>query len=145
MIEIADKVRGGRVPNANEDGLETRLFRTMIASVVVAVALAAAFAPWRVMTGLLLGGVLSLISHHWLRSSIAAAFNVEESGNRPRVRIWRYIFRYLLIGVVGFVAFKLQVISLPAMLVGLCSFVPALLAEALRQFYYAIIHREEIS
>ncbi len=145
MNKIADNLRSGAVPGVNEDGLENRLWRNMIASVLVAVAAGAAFAPWRVTTGLLLGGVLSLVSHHWLRSSIAAVFDVEQPGKRPRLKVWRYLIRYLLIGAVGFAAFKLQIISLPAMLVGLCAFVPALLAEAFRQFYYAIIHREEIS
>ena len=145
MNEIADSVSGGIFTNANEDGLETRLFRTMMATVAVAVAAGAVLAPWRVTSGLLLGGLLSLLNYYWLRSSIAAVFDVEHSGKRPRVRVWRFIFRYLLIGAVGFVAFKLQVISLPAMLVGLCSFVPAVLIEALRQFYFAFIHREEIS
>jgi hypothetical protein len=32
---------------------------------------------------------------------------------------------------------------LPAVLAGLCSFVVALMAEALREFYFAIIEREE--
>jgi hypothetical protein len=145
MNEIADSMKRGRLPGASEDGLEARLFRYMIAAVAIAVVAGAMFAPWRVTTGLLLGGLLALLNHHWLRTSIAAVFEVEQEGKKPRVKVWRYVVRYLVIGGVGFVAYKLQLVSLPAMLVGLCSFVPALLLEAFRQFVFAIIHREEIS
>ena len=145
MNEIADSVNGGPFPSANEDGLQTRIFRTMIASVLLAVVAGAVLAPWRVTAGLLLGGFLSLLNHHWLRSSIASVFEVEQEGKRPRVKVRRYVLRYFVIGVVGFAAYELQIVSLPAMIGGLCSFVPALLVEAFRQFYFAIINREEIS
>jgi hypothetical protein len=143
MNEIADTVNGGLLPAAPEDGLENRLFRIMIGAVALAVLIGGVIAPWRVTAGLLLGGLLSLLNHHWLRSSIAAVFAVEKAGKRPRVKVWRYILRYFVIGAVAFAAYKLQIVSLPAMIAGLCSFVVALLVEAFRQFYFAIIHREE--
>jgi len=36
----------------------------------------------------------------------------------------------------------LQMVSLAATLAGLCAFVPALFVEAVREFYFAIMHRE---
>jgi hypothetical protein len=42
------------------------------------------------------------------------------------------------------VAYSLNVISLPAAILGLCTFVVALFVEAFREFYFTIIHREEI-
>jgi hypothetical protein len=43
------------------------------------------------------------------------------------------------------VAYQWDLVSLPATIAGLCSFVVALFVEALREFYSAIIQREEIS
>lgn len=143
MSQIADKLNGEQFAAADESALEARLFRVMIATVAIAVAVGALLAPWRFATGLLLGGLLSLLNHHWLRSSIAAVFNVEQSGKRPRVRVWRFVLRYFVVGTVVFAAYKLQIVSLPATIIGLCSFVAALLVEAFRQFYFVIIRREE--
>src|SRR5947209_2823137 len=112
----------------------------MLATVALAAVAGVTLASGRVTAGLLLGGLLSLLNYHWLRSSIASALNVEK---RPRVKLISYIVRYFVTGGAVFVAYKLEMISLPATLAGLCSFVPALFVEAFRQFYLAIRHREE--
>lgn len=130
------------LPDEADLALARRIACTMIVTVALAVIVSTVVAPWRVVTGLMLGGVLSLVNHHWLRTSIAAVFNVEE-GKRPRVRAWRYVLRYFLVGAIVFGAYQLNLISLPATLAGLSSFVVALLVEAFRVSYYAIIHREE--
>jgi ATP synthase I subunit len=103
------------------------------------------FAEWRVTTGLLLGGALSLLNHHWLRSSTAAAFSVVAHGAKPKLRVVHYVLRYLVIAAAVYLAYKLNIVSLAATIAGLCSFVVALFAEACREFYLAIIHREETS
>jgi hypothetical protein len=103
------------------------------------------FAQWRVTSGLLLGGILALLNHHWLSGSTTAAFSVLAYGATPRLKLVQYILRYLVIATVIFIAYKLNVVSLAATLVGLSSFVVALFVEALREFYFAFIHREETS
>ena len=50
-----------------------------------------------------------------------------------------------MIAAVVFVAYKLDIVSLAAIIAGLCSFVVALFVEAFREFYFAIIQREETS
>ncbi len=144
MSDIANSERGAGFSGPADGALEIRVFRTMIATVAVVVAGSAMFAPWRITTGLFLGGVLSLFNYHWLRSSIAAVFDVS-ANVRPRVRISGYIIRYFVVGAAVFAAYQLQVISLPATIAGLSSFVPALFVEAFRQIYFAIIRREESS
>ena len=109
----------------------------------LAVIASAVVAPWRVTSGLFLGGSLSLLNYHWLHTSVAAVFNIDLSMQRPRARSWRYLLRYFVVGVTVLAAYKLHLISLGATLLGLSSFVPALFVEAARQFYLAIIHREE--
>ena len=145
MSQIANSMSGGAFTEGSDiaDGaLEMRVFRMMIATVALAVAGGTMLAPWRVTFGLMLGGALSLLNYHWLRTSIAAVFKVTRT-DRPRVQIWRYLIRYFIVGVAVFAAYQLRVVSLPATIIGLCSFVPALFGEAFRQFYFAIIHREE--
>jgi small-conductance mechanosensitive channel len=130
---------------ARNKSIEGRIFRTMALATAFAVVASLTFAPWRVTSGLLLGGVLALLNHHWLSSSTAAAFSVILHGTRPRLSLVQYVLRYLVITLAVMVAYSLNVVSLTATIVGLCSFVPALFGEALREFYFAIIHREEIN
>ncbi|PYS22931.1 MAG: hypothetical protein DMF72_11500 [Acidobacteria bacterium] len=143
MNQIADSMEPQGLVRDTDSALESRIFRTMIVVTIAALIGSAALAPWRFTTGLMLGGGLSLLNHHWLKTSVAAIFNINASAQKPMAQSWRYLFRYFVVGVIVFGAYKLRLISLPATLVGLCSFVPALLIEAFRQFYFVIIHREE--
>ncbi len=145
MNEIADyKFPGGTVEtHADDEALEARIFRAMCAAVAVAVIAGAVLAPWRVTAGLLLGGALSLVNHSWLRGSIAAAFGGANAGRRPRLGVARYVLRYFFVALTVFAAASLDLISVTAALVGLCSFVAALFVEAARQFYFAIVQRED--
>ena len=141
MAVVADYQ--ARAADADDEALERRLTHSMCAAVALAVAVGAAVAPWRVTTGLALGGALSLVNHRWLRTSIAAAFGGDLSARRPRLRVARYVLRYFVVGCVVFAAAQLDLVSVPAAIAGLCSFVAALFVEAARQFYIAIVHREE--
>ena len=127
------------------DSIHTRVFRTMVLTTAFSVAVAAFVAPWRVTTGLLVGGLLALFSHNWLKNSAAAAIHLSAAGGQPQLRLAQFVLRYVVIGAVIFSAYTLNLISLPAVFVGLSSFVVAMFAEALREFYFAIIEREETS
>src|SRR5437016_14599401 len=142
MSQLAHSVSAEGLAGEDNGAVEMRVFRAMIASVGLAVIASTMLAPWRVTTGLMLGGLLSLLNFHWLETSVAAVFNISAS-ERPRVRISRYIIRYFVVAGAAFSAYQLGLVSLGAMFAGLCSFVPALFVEALRQFYFAIIRREE--
>lgn len=147
MSEIANSASGEGFAGEPDGALEDRILRLMIAIVAVAVVCGAMLAPWRVTTGLALGGALSILNYHWLRSSIAAVLTIEAAPGtanekRPRLKLWRYVFRYVVVGAAVFAAYGLGIVSLPATLVGLAAFVPALFVEAFRQFYFSIIHRE---
>jgi hypothetical protein len=136
---------GPRFSDHCNGGIEARIFRTMIVAVAIAVFASLPFAHWRITTGLLIGGLLSLLNHHWLRSSSAAAFSVVVHGAKPKLKLAQYILRYFVIAAVVLIAYKLNVVSLTATIAGLCGFVVALFAEAFREFCFVIIHREEIS
>ena len=117
----------------------------MAVTTALAVSVSAFVAPWRVTTGLLVGGVLALFSHSWLKNSAAAAIRLSTNGGKADFRLAQFLLRYVVIAAVVFSAYTLDLISLPAVLVGLSSFVVAMLVEALREFYFAIKQREEIS
>ena len=128
-----------------QDSIHTRVFRTMALTTALAVGVSAFVAPWRVTTGLLIGGLLALFSHNWLKNSAAAAIHLSAVGGQPHLRLAQFVLRYAVIGAVVFSAYTLDLISLPAVFAGLSSFVVAMFAEALREFYFAIIEREETS
>lgn len=127
------------------DSVHTRVFRTMALTTAFTVAVSAFVAPWRVTTGLLIGGLLALFSHSWLKNSAAAAIHLSAVGGRAQLRLAQFLLRYAVIAAVVFSAYTLNLISLPAVFVGLSSFVVAIFGEALREFYFAIIEREETS
>jgi len=141
MSEFANSVDGEAFAGESEGGPEARIFRAMIAIVTLTVIASATLAPWRVTAGLMLGGALSILNYHWLRTSIEALLSVANE-KRPRVRLSRFILRYFVVAAVVFAAYALQIVSLPATIIGLSAFVPALFVEAFRQFYFGIIHRE---
>jgi ATP synthase I chain len=128
-----------------DTALETRIFRVMAVSVVLALIISAALAPWRSTSGLALGGILSLFNYHWLRSSVSGLIAANASDQMVGHSASRYVLRYALIGSVVIGAYTVGIVSLPATIIGLCSFVAAFFAEALRQFYIAIVQREEIT
>jgi len=145
MKEVVDRTRGPAPEGSEEDprAMERRIFRGMCVTVALAVLISAPLAPWRVTTGLLLGGLLSLFNHHWLRTSVAAVFDSAPLGARPKMRASRYVLRYFVVAAVAALAYWLNLVSLPATLLGMCSFVAASLVEGFRQLYFAIIRREE--
>jgi hypothetical protein len=143
MSEIVDNVSGSALRATDPVAMERRLFRTMCLTVAVAVLISMLFEPWRVTTGLLLGGVLSLFNYHWLRTSLAAVFSIAGSGRKVKFNAARYVLRYFIIaGVVG-LAYTLNLVAIVATLLGLCSFVVAAMVEAFMQIYFAIVNREE--
>lgn len=146
MDNIPNNVSATASSMRGESTIDTRVLRTMAVAISLAVIISVPFAPWRVTTGLLLGGLLSLLSHHWMRTSISATFDrALGSGTKPQLTSIRYVLRYFVVAAAVFAAYNLGIVSLPATIAGLCSFVVALFVEALREFYFAIIHREETS
>lgn len=145
MSESADNARTQEPETAGEDpqAAERRIFRDTCVTVVAAVAVSAVVAPWRVTTGVLLGGALGVFNQHWLRTSVAAVLGNTPAGARPKWRAARYVLRYIIVAAVVVVAVKLQLVSLVATLAGMCAVVAALLAEGFRQLYSAIMRQEE--
>ena len=128
-----------------DQGLNSRVFRVMAATTIIAAGVSVFIAPWRVSVGLLAGGVLALFSHSWLKNSAAAAIRLSANGGVPDFRLAQFVLRYVVIAAFIFSAHMLDLISLLAVFGGMSSFVVALMVEAVREFYFAIKYREEIS
>lgn len=143
MNGIADSTGRGALAGTDPAAMQRRLFRVMCWAVALSVVISLPLAPWRVATGLLLGGVLSLFNHHWLRTSLAAVFSTAGSGRRVKINAARYVLRYFVIAAIVSVAYALDLVSIVATLVGLCSFVVAVMIEAFIQIYFALLNREE--
>ena len=145
MSEGADSARPSGASDAGEDprAVERRVFRDTCIAVLLAVGLSAVLAPWRVTTGLLLGGLLSLFNMYWLRTSVSAVFDAAPDGRPPRMKAARYVLRYVFVAAAVAAANAFGLVSLVATLAGMCAVVAALLAEGLRQLYFAIVSREE--
>lgn len=133
------------MPDPAINAINLRIFRTMAIATGLSVAVSAVIGPWRVTTGLLVGGLLALFSHRWLKRSAAAAIELSIGGAVPQLQLAQFILRYVVIGALVFSLHQLDLLSLPAVLAGLATFVVAIFVEALREFYFAIIQREEIS
>ena len=103
----------------------------------------AVVAPWRVTAGLALGGALALFNQHWLRGSVEAVFEGATAARPPRMKAARYVLRYAVVAGLVFFAYQTGLVSLVATLAGMCAVVAGLLAEGFRQFYFAIVRREE--
>ena len=131
--------------DSSDNALNRRIFRTMAIATGLSVAVSALAGPWRVTMGLLLGGLLALFNHRWLKNSAAAAIQLSTAGGALRLRLAQFLLRYFVLAAVVFAAYTLDLVSLPAVLAGLGTFVVAMLVEALREFYFAIIEREETS
>jgi hypothetical protein len=124
--------------------VERRLFRVMILAVALAGIVSAFVAPWRVTTGLLLGGALALLNHHWLRSSVHAAFSgAAVSGLRPKLSVARFVLRYFVVAAAVIAAYMLDLVSIVAALAGLCAFVVAGLVEGFIQTFLTFRQRED--
>ena len=131
--------------DAASNAINLRIFRTMVITTGLAVLVSALIGPWRVTTGLLVGGLLALLSHRWLKNSAAAAIELSVHGGRPQLRLAQFLLRYVVIAALIFSLYQLDLLSLPFTLWGMATFVVAIFVEAVREFYFAIIQREEIS
>jgi len=145
MANSANEIAEMSIQTEPDHGLNTRVFRVMVAVTVLSATVSAFVGPWRFTTGLIIGGALAIFSHRWLSNSAAAAIRLSIGGGVQQIGLFQFILRYVVVAATLFAATELGIASLSAMLVGLSSFVLALMVEALREFYFAIIQREEMS
>ena len=117
----------------------------MLIASSLAVVISMFIAPWRVTVGILIGGLLAVFSHRWLKNSVAAAIKMSIGAKENRLRLTQFLLRYFVIALIVYFVVVLGIANLTAVLAGLASFFVALMVEAGREFYFAITHREEMN
>src|SRR5262245_49867177 len=112
MNETGNNGGPGPLITSEDAELQTRMLRIMAASVLIAAAIAVVVGPWRIATGVVLGGALSLLNFHWLRSSIAALIDSNAHGVPVRASAGRYLLRYFVIAAACWFCYELKLVSL---------------------------------
>ncbi len=119
--------------------VEKRLWRFLIISLVVACVLSLVFADLKFMCGIVVGGSLAMFNFHLLQTSIRGLFNTQSN-----TFAIKFFLRYVVVGLVIWLFFYLQIVSVTAILLGFSSFAAALMLEAIVQFYFVITKHEDI-
>ena len=133
-------------------GVEPRIFRTTLLLGIIG---AATFWLWRGpgwATGFAVGAALSALSFQWMKAAInpladtavALGSNVQPASRRKRGAsgaVARFVLRYALIGIAGYVIFRSSVVSLVAFFAGLFVAIAAALVEIGYQIYLSFRSR----
>jgi hypothetical protein len=134
-------------------GAEQRISRMMYVFAAGGVLAVWTWSGWTWGAGFSLGAILSILNFYWLKSAVTVISDAflhpsgaglqdasERRHSQPRkwVAVLRFIFRYALIGIVGYGIFLSSAISLMAFLGGLFVPVAALMAEAAYQVFEVI-------
>ena len=132
------------VENTEAQALINRLRWFMIGSVSVAMAISLFLSDWGFTAGLAIGGILSLLNFNWLQTSVNGLFKLALEGNAPKFPVFKYVLRFVIIGIIVALAKWFEIVSVIGILLGLCSLVAALMIEALIQLYLQFFKREEL-
>lgn len=119
--------------------VEKRLWRLIIISLAVEIVLSLFLATWQFTVGILVGGSLTLINFRLLQNSIRGIFQTQSNAFA-----FKFFLRYLIIGLAVSFFYFTEIVSITGILVGISSFVAALMLEAIIQFYFVITKHEEI-
>ncbi len=104
---------------------------------------------WSWGVGFTVGAALSALNFHWMKGAVgtladlASSQAVQEAAGEPPRKpetapvVIRFVLRFALIGIAGYVIFKSSFISLGAFFAGLFLFLAAILAEVAYQVFAA--------
>ena len=120
-----------------------RILRTMAFVVLVGAISSFVFISWQLGAGFIIGGILAFLNYYWLKVSLKKIFDKAISGENPRFLGVNYFLRYLGIAAVIYIVYLTQVISMVAVLLGLCVFAVAIVVEGLLRILSSISKREE--
>jgi hypothetical protein len=119
--------------------VEKRLWRLMLASLVVEILVSLIWLDWQLTGGILIGGSLAILNFYLLQTSVRGLWQTQSNSFA-----FKFILRYFVLGLVVFGFSYLKIVSIFGILIGLSSFVAALMLEALIQFYFVITKHEEV-
>ena len=93
--------------------------------------------------GFVFGSLLSFANYFWLKNSLRKLFERAIDGTSPALLAIVYIFRYVLLGAVLYLIFVTDILPVVAVVLGLGSFVFAVMIEG---FYniFSTFNKKEI-
>jgi len=118
-----------------------RIQRIMLVISIVALVTAQVYFRWRISLGVAVGSIISYVNFHWLKSVVAGLAQLTVRSGIPasgRGTVYRFLLRYFLMAVVGFVILSVSRESLYGFFAGLLIPVAALLCEAAYETYKAV-------
>ncbi|MDQ2746225.1 MAG: ATP synthase subunit I [Acidobacteriota bacterium] len=122
-----------------------RILWTMAAVVVGGSVAGFIFVSRQFGTGVLFGGILSLINYWWLKISLKKLFDaVIAHGEKPGFLAVRYFGRYATLGVILAIVFLTQTIPIVAVLLGLASFALAIMIEGFVSLFSSFFKKREL-
>jgi hypothetical protein len=124
--------------HATEPALvEKRIWIEMIAAIGVAVTVSAFIGPYTFVLGVGLGGVLALLNHKWLSSSLRRVL-MSENQKAPSAAVFKFIIRWVVIGFLAFLANRTGYFDGTGIILGLFVTALAVMVEAAYLGYKAI-------
>jgi ATP synthase I chain len=118
--------------------VEKRLWRLLLAALLLEILVSLWWLDWRLTCGILVGGSLAIFNFHLLQTSVRGLWQTQSNSFAVR-----FILRYFVIGLVVFGFYYLNIVSIFGILIGISSFVAALMLEAGIQLYFVITNHEE--
>jgi len=94
--------------------------------------------------GVLIGGILSFVNYYWLKFSLKKIFAQVADGEKPRFLGLRYLFRYIVLGVVLTIVFLTETIPVVAVIAGLASFAIAIIIEGFIRIFLSFYKKKEV-
>jgi hypothetical protein len=122
-------------------GAVGRIRHTMLILGAIATLIAWSIWGWRIAAGVLLGCVVSYVNFHWLEralNSMAERITVAGSKVSSTGTVFRFLLRYVFVGIGAYVIFKGSSDGLYGFLGGLSLTVAAIFCEAAYEAYAAL-------
>jgi hypothetical protein len=119
-----------------------RIQHFMIVIGIAALATAQTYFGWRISLGVLFGCIIGYVNFHWLKRVVAGLAELTEQSGTPasgRGIVYRFLLRYFLMAVVGFVILTVSRESLYGFFAGLLVPVAALLCEGAYETYRVVV------
>lgn len=123
-----------------------RMLWTMAIVIIVGAIASSIYLSARFGAGFLLGGILAFLNYFWLKNSLKKIFDSTAVGaeQRPSFISLNYFLRYLAVGLVIYIIYLSEFVSIIAVLLGMGAFAAAVMIEGLILIFSSISEREEI-
>jgi hypothetical protein len=119
-----------------------RIQRIMVVISIALLVTAQFYFGWRIALGVAVGSAISYANFHWLKTVVAGVADLAAQSATPtssRSIVVRFLTRYFLMALLGFVILTVSRKSLYGFFAGLLVTVAALLCEAVYEGYKAVV------